>query len=200
LKAELPQLTHFSTLSPVPGFHRWLDRQLASPPEDGVFRPEEAAVLTAASAGIEDATEAFKVLLAEGWWQDPVREAALRPVLLRLAATYLTRPNSGMGGIDPVARFHLGNGARLERVNWLGNTSPRGLRESHGIMVNYLYDRESIEGNHERFIRSGQVARSAAVEALLAPVAAPKPGPSGRLTARLPRLLGGEEKPVVRPG
>ena len=95
-------------------------------------------------------------------------------MLLRLAATYLTRPNTGMGGIDPVARFHLGNGARLERVNWLGNVSDRGMRESYGVMVNYLYDPEAIEANHEVFVRSGQVARSAAVDALL--TRPPRPG------------------------
>ena len=196
LKAELPQLTQFSTLSPVPGFHRWLDRQLASPPEGGVFRADEVAALTA--GGEPDATAAFRTMTTDAWWEDPTREPVLRPVLMRLAASYLTRPNTGMGGIDPVARFHLGNGARLERINWLGNTSLRGMRESHGIMVNYLYDRETIEGNHERFVRSGQVARSAAVEALLAPPAIVK-ATTSRLTSRLPRLLGGDDKPVARP-
>ena len=66
-----------------------------------------------------------------------------------------------------MARFHLGNGARLERVNWLGNTAPRGIGNSYGIMVNYLYDPEQIEANHEAFVR-GTVVRSAAVDALLA--------------------------------
>jgi malonyl-CoA decarboxylase len=194
LKAELPQLTRFATLSPVPGFRRWLERRLAAPPEEGAFLAEEAAALTAA-AGVAGPVEAFQALAAEGWPDDPVREAALRPVLLRLAAAYLTRPNAGMGGIDPVARFHLGNGARLERVNWLGNRAARGLQESYGIMVNYLYDREAIEANHEAFIRSGQVARSAAVEALLAP---PKAAPAGRFA--LGRLLGGEERGTAKAG
>ena len=92
----------------------------------GCSAPRRAAALSAAT-GEEDAVAALHALLADGWWRDPAREAALRPVLLRLAATYLTRPNAGMGGIDPVARFHLGNGARLERVNWLGNVSDRGM-------------------------------------------------------------------------
>jgi len=65
-----------------------------------------------------------------------------------------------------VARFHLGNGARLERVNWLGNTAPRGIKESYGIMVNYLYDPDQIEASHEAFVR-GMVVRSAAVDALI---------------------------------
>ena len=86
--------------------------------------------------------------------------------MLRAAAIYLTRDAAPDTKIDPVARFHLGNGARLERINWLGNTSPRGMRESYGIMVNYLYDPGSIEANHEAFVNTGHVARSAAVDAL----------------------------------
>ena len=72
-------------------------------------------------------------MTAGEWWADEPRREALRAPLLRLAATYLTRPNSGTGNIDPVARFHLGNGARLERINWLGNTAaPRHARELRG--------------------------------------------------------------------
>ncbi|MCO6415681.1 malonyl-CoA decarboxylase [Siccirubricoccus sp. KC 17139] len=194
LKAELPQLARFATLSPVPGFRRWLERRLGG--EASPFLPEEAQALVAA-AGEEDVVAAFKSLVSPGWPEDPAREAALRPALLRLAASYLTRPNTGMGGIDPVARFHLGNGARLERVNWLGNVAERGLRESYGVMVNYLYDPDAIEANHEAFIHSGQVVRSAAVEALLAPA---KPAvPAGSRFA-LGRLLGGEEKAPARAG
>ena len=73
----------------------------------------------------------------------------------------------GKGAQDPVARFHLGNGARLERINWLGNSGPRGLQESHGIMVNYLYDIATIEANHEAYAREEVIARSEDVEALL---------------------------------
>jgi Malonyl-CoA decarboxylase C-terminal domain len=88
-----------------------------------------------------------------------------RAPLLRLCARYLTRQPSIR--IDPVARFHLGNGARLERINWLGNSAPRGIQESFGIMVNYLYDHDSIENNHEAFVRDRTIVRSAEVDALL---------------------------------
>ncbi|TCZ57193.1 malonyl-CoA decarboxylase [Roseicella aquatilis] len=191
LKAELPQIRHFATLSPVPGFRRWLDRQLASPPEGGLFRAEEAAAL-----GGTDPAEAFKAMAEGAWWDDEARREALRAPLLRLAAAYLTRPNSG-GGIDPVARFHLGNGARLERINWLGNTGHRGMRESYGIMVNYLYDPEAIEANHEAFVHSGQVVRSPGVDGLLH---LPRPVPAVASRSALARLLGGEEKPGAKPG
>jgi malonyl-CoA decarboxylase len=79
----------------------------------------------------------------------------------------LTRPPSPEIRVDPVARFHLGNGARLERINWLGNTARRAIQESFGIMVNYLYDLDSIEDNHEVFVRDGTIVRSPAVATLL---------------------------------
>jgi malonyl-CoA decarboxylase len=146
LQAEFPQLKQFSTLSPVPGFRRWLTRRLADGSDpDAVLLPQ---------------------LARDGWWDDPNQSEKLRAPLLRLCARYLTRQPSIR--IDPVARFHLGNGARLERINWLGNTAPRGVQESFGIMVNYLYDHDSIEANHEAFVHDGTIARSTDVDALLA--------------------------------
>ena len=89
-------------------------------------------------------------------------------------------------GWRPVARFHLRNGARLERINWLGNVAPRGIKESYGIVINYLYNPEPIEANHEAFIHDGIVARSPEVDALLgleraADVTTTVPSRSGRL-------------------
>ena len=174
LKAELPGLVRFSTLSPVPGFRRWLERRLAAEDAGNVLREEEMADLRAAAAEpIQegDAAGSLGSLLGGGrWWENPQLADALRPALTRLCAVYLTTPVEGRGArgkapADPVARFHLGNGARLERVNWLGNTAPRGIEESYGIMVNYLYDPDEIEANHEAFVR-GMVVRSATVDAL----------------------------------
>ena len=145
LKAEFPQLKRFSTLSPVPGFRRWLSQRLANGSDP------DAALLPQLQSG--------------GWWNDPAQREKLRAPLLRLCARYLTRQPSIR--IDPVARFHLGNGARLERINWLGNSAPRGIQESFGIMVNYLYDRDAINDNHEAFVRDGIVVRSPEVDALL---------------------------------
>ena len=147
LQAEFPRLNRFSTLSPVPGFRRWLAQQLSG-------------------EGNSDASLQAR-LARDGWWHDPAQSEALRPELMRLAATYLTQHPSSGSRIDPVARFHLGNGARLERINWLGNTAPRGIRESFGIMVNYLYDHDSIETNHEAFVRDSTVVRSGEIDALL---------------------------------
>jgi malonyl-CoA decarboxylase len=147
LQAEFPELRRFSTLSPVPGFRRWLTQQLA---EEST---PDAALLPK--------------LARDGWWHDPEQSGPLREALMRLCAIYLTRRPSPGSRIDPVASFHLGNGARLERINWLGNTELRALQESLGIMVNYLYDHDSIENNHEAFVCSGAIVRSADVDALM---------------------------------
>jgi malonyl-CoA decarboxylase len=145
LQAEFPQLKRFSTLSPVPGFRRWLMQRLTDSSDP------DAALLPQLESGC--------------WWNDPAQSEKLHAPLLRLCARYLTRRPSIR--IDPVARFHLGNGARLERINWLGNNSPRGIQESFGIMVNYLYDHESIEDNHEAFVRDATIVRSPDVDALI---------------------------------
>ena len=108
LQAEFPQLKRFSTLSPVPGFRRWLMQRLAK--------------------GGEPDTALLPELERDGWWRDLAQSEKLRPVLMRLCALYLTRQPSPGSRIDPVARFHLGNGARLERINWLGNASHRGIQ------------------------------------------------------------------------
>jgi malonyl-CoA decarboxylase len=147
LQAEFPQLKRFSTLSPVPGFRRWLMQRLAE--------------------GGDPDTALLPELERDGWWHDLAQSEKLRPALMRLCALYLTRQPSPGSRVDPVARFHLGNGARLERVNWLGNNAPRGIQESFGIMVNYLYDHDSIEDNHEAFVRDGTIVRSPEVDALL---------------------------------
>jgi len=173
LKAELPGLVRFSTLSPVPGFRRWLEKRLAGDAADLLSEGETTALRAMAGEAVQQDTPPalLRGLLGiERWWEDAALSDALRPPLKRLCATYLTTPvegrSGGKGPADPVARFHLGNGAGLERVNWLGNTAPRGIEEAYGIMVNYLYDPERIEANHEMFVR-GTVVCSASVDALL---------------------------------
>src|ERR1700681_389479 len=147
LQVEFPKLKRFSTLSPVPGFRRWLMQRLAAGSNpDAALLPE---------------------LERDGWWDDLARSEKLRPALMPARALYLTRQPSPGTRVDPVARFHLGNGARLERINWLGNAARRAIQESFGIMVNYLYDHDSIEDNHEAFVRDGTIVRSPDVDALL---------------------------------
>jgi malonyl-CoA decarboxylase len=188
LRTELPQLVRFSTLSPVPGFANWLakhgsDESLLAK----ALWPADRAALAAATGAEEDEPDAELLRAAldvPAWWDGPAG-AALQAPLLRLCAAYLTSVRKGRGAQDPVARFHLGNGARLERINWMGNSEPRGLKEAYGIMVNYLYDIATIEANHEAYAREQVIARSDEVEALLHEPAPPK-------RRRFPALRAGE--------
>lgn len=149
LRRELPRLDTFVTLSPVPGFMRWLRAQ----PMDQWPLEDRQAV-----EGLEDPE----------WPQDPDFAPRARALLEPLAAAYFLEARSADGKpVDPVARFHLGNGARLERIDWLGDVSEKGLAESAGLMVNYLYDLERIEENHEAFANQGEVVASPAVRRLL---------------------------------
>jgi malonyl-CoA decarboxylase len=166
LRQELPSLKRFATLSPIPGFRRWLGRRIADGTR-GLIRAVEREALTAA-AGFGGAKKALRLLLERpDWSQDASAAAALKPVLTRLCAQYLTASENGQGPSDPVARFHLGNGARLEQINWRANLGVRGMAESYGLMANYLYDLDRIEANHEAFVHRGQVACGEAVTELL---------------------------------
>lgn len=191
LRAELPSLQCFATLSPVPGFRRWLETRLREKtlPDLPLTVEERIALLEAAGlppdpeSGQEETATALATLLGSDSWTKMVKlREALRPPLLRLAAIYLTQSQNLGFRIDSVARFHLGNGARLERINWLANANKSGLAESYGIMVNYLYDPATIEANHEAFARDHLVVRANAVDALLAPPPAPRPGMLRRYT------------------
>ena len=154
LVKERPTLRAFVTLSPVPGFADWLDAALAGTDSAGLVSAEER--------------ERLAVLSDLGWAASDAVAESLKPTLLRLAATYFLHEKAGDGRpLDPVARFHLGNGARLERINWLGDASPKGLKEAHGLMVNYRYDLRDIEKNHEAYANDGTVAASRQVHALL---------------------------------
>ena len=134
LKAELPQLQQFATLSPVPGFAKWLAKEHGDAP---VPRGD---------------------------------------TLRRLAAHYITTARDRRMQVqDPVGRFHLGNGARLEAVHADGDLSEKGIKQAHGIMVNYLYDLNAIEANHVRLFELGEVATSPGVQELLKPARPTKP-------------------------
>ncbi|MBV8601325.1 MAG: malonyl-CoA decarboxylase [Candidatus Eremiobacteraeota bacterium] len=146
LASEFRSLRTFATLSPVPGFMTWLQTQLAEDP-----------------GGIAEA------LARRGWHRDSESTSVLRAPLLRLCAHYLLREKRGAFARDPVANFHLSNGARLERINWLADLSPKGLRESAGIMVNYAYALDRIDENHEGYMTEGRIAASTAVRDLLRP-------------------------------
>ncbi|MCL4799948.1 MAG: malonyl-CoA decarboxylase family protein, partial [Burkholderiales bacterium] len=162
LLLEFPRLRTFATLSPMPGFRRWLDAEMKARRADLVGASDADRLCRTASTS--DPYEALAELLRRDLAADAPAATALEPLLTRLAARYLAEASEPGGGraqvVDPVARFHLGNGARLERVNWLGDTSPRGMRQSYGLMVNYQYKLDEIESNHEAYAREGKVAMS----------------------------------------
>src|ERR1700684_4103708 len=149
LQRELPKLDNFVTLSPVPGFMQWLKEAPDVPVSD-----EDRALL-----GHLDTPD---------WTGNAELAQQLRAVLEPLAAHYFLKARTPKGRlIDSVARFHLGNGARLERIDWLGGLSPKGCGQVAGIMVNYLYRLEDIEKNHEAYANDGEVVASGAVKRLL---------------------------------
>jgi malonyl-CoA decarboxylase len=149
LRRELPKLDTFVTLSPVPGFMQWVAQA-----DDVPLSDDDRALL--------------KQLDDPAWPARGETAEQLRGLLEPLAAFYFLKARNSKGRmIDSVARFHLGNGARLERINWLGDLSPKALRESAGIMVNYLYRLDDIEKNHEAYANDGEVVASGAVKRLL---------------------------------
>jgi len=165
LARDLPQVKTSATLSPIPGFRAWLDGKLADAEPNLLSRAEQARLRTAAPD--HGAKDGLRSLLDQpDWHTDPALAAALAAPLKRLAARYLVLEKANGGPLDPVARFHLANGARVERINWLADTSPKGLQQSAGLMVNYLYRLADIEANHEAYAES-RIATSSTVKALL---------------------------------
>jgi malonyl-CoA decarboxylase len=171
LGAEFRNIKQFATLSPMPGFRRWLERRLADDPQ--LLSPDEAEALATGLAddAPEDGRAALALLLGRrNWHKQPELVDAVRPVLERLAARYLLAESAGPEGSkrarDPVAHFHLSNGARVERLNLLADISDKGLRDSATIMVNYLYDPAKIEQNHEDYVGEGKRAATTTLKRL----------------------------------
>jgi malonyl-CoA decarboxylase len=161
LGREFPNLKTFATLSPIPGFRSWLEQGAAKQPALA-----ELHFLLNAPGGIERAGPGPR----------------LQTELMRLCAYYLQHARQGKEPADAVARFHLGNGARMERLNWLADVSKTGMARSAGLMVNYVYDLKDVERNHEAYVNNNKVVASArmsllARESLLARSAA---GPAKR--------------------
>lgn len=153
ISREIPSLSTFVTLSPVPGFRAWLDAER---------KAENSPALTPLDR------EALAALDAPDWAEKPDTREALVPVLSAAAAYYFLVARTTKGKpVDPVARFHLGNGARLERINPMGDLSPKGIAQAAGLMVNYRYVLADIEKNHEAFLGKGEVVASGPVKKLL---------------------------------
>ena len=167
LSAEIRSIDTFATLSPIPGFRRWLDGHLGGEPGELLTRGERRALDPFHVEG-DDGKRLASLLAQPGWHREEALAKALAAPLSRLCAQYLAREKRGSGrAIDPVAHFHLSNGARMERVNWLADTSPKGLVQSCGLMINYLYEVDHIAGNHESYTGAGEIPASSRFRALL---------------------------------
>ncbi|RVT89945.1 malonyl-CoA decarboxylase [Rhodovarius crocodyli] len=171
LGGELRSLKNFATLSPIPGFTRWLaEREKEA--DDALLTEAEALAIRQAAEAAEDVhptTALCTLLKRKSWPRDAAMVAVLEPVLTRLCARYLVNEagRNPKRARDPVGHFHLSNGARVERINWLADTSPKGFAESAGLMVNYLYDLAKIEDQHEAYAGEGKRAASTPVKKLL---------------------------------
>ena len=155
LKREFPHLRRFATLSPVPGFRRWLE--------------ESRSRLALGPQG--EARLALLGRLEDPAWHLGEVPPALEKLLVSLCAHYLLREKQGLEPLDPVARFHLANGAALERVNWMGDSSEQGMARSAGLMVNYVYALADVEANHDRYFREHAVVAASQVEKLAKDIA-----------------------------
>jgi malonyl-CoA decarboxylase len=141
LGREFTRIRKFATVSPVPGFREWL----AANPDLAGLRAK---------------------LDQPRWWENAHLSEGLRQELIPLCARYLLQAKQGREPLDPVARFHLRNGARLERINWLGDTSVAGMQRSAGLMVNYFYRIAELERNHETYTRDFQIVAASEIETL----------------------------------
>ena len=171
LSHDFPNLKTFATLSPIPGFARWLDGQLKD--EQAVLLSSaDRKALTALGEGANDGALLSNLLgrindPSDEVLADPALVDALKLPMMKLAARYvLIAKGRGGRALDPVAHFHLTNGARAERLNWMGDRSERGFDQSHGLMINYLYRLSEIEANSTAYVTDHGIAESTAMRAL----------------------------------
>lgn len=168
LHAEFPGIKTFVTLSPIPGFMDWVaaGANLGDGVPEDRLKPNLKLARDQSLAILKLEAQSWSERLSGGWHPDQATEKE-KEALLNLAGIYLGLASTGRSG-NPVAKFHLGNGAKLHLINWAGDLSRKGLRQSAGLMVNYLYDLGNVEDNHERFA-NGEIVYSRAVGRLMQP-------------------------------
>ncbi|KAG6641773.1 malonyl-CoA decarboxylase, mitochondrial isoform X2 [Carya illinoinensis] len=196
VKRDMPQISTYATLSPIPGFMQWLLSKLASQskfaeaedmPEssadgssstfrENILEPEEEKALMDSSMGIAAGTNGMEVMLSlltstnHEWTNSAEFLSILKPPLMRLCARYLLQEKKRGKALDSVANFHLQNGAMIERINWMADRSEKGLRQSGGIMVNYVYRSENIEEFAQSYFSKGHIRASADLHRYVGPL------------------------------
>jgi malonyl-CoA decarboxylase len=166
LAADFSNIKTFATLSPIPGFCSWLQNQVAEEGANLLLAGEKKALESVLEQPLE---EELPLLCKDHsrWYREQPIEDAIRDPLMRLCATYLSEAKRGSRALDSVAHFHLSNGASMQQINWLADTSTKGFRQSAGMMINYLYKSGQIEKNHEAYSSAGEVRKSSSFRALL---------------------------------
>lgn len=149
INTETPQIKNFCTLSPIPRFSRWLHEE---------FLEQDDELMTNAEK---------ELMSQKDWFSDGSNRNRLKTKLMQLCARYLYSEKKRNRPIDPVTRFHLGNGAEIEAINWEADLSDRGLSQSVGLMVNYRYNPSKIVSNHEAYTNEGKISISSQVRKLL---------------------------------
>ncbi|XP_042240520.1 malonyl-CoA decarboxylase, mitochondrial-like [Homarus americanus] len=168
LKAEFPSMSQFSSLSPIPGFVKWLNGMMARAQrgEAQIFTETELSTLQS-SLELESFAQVYdrlrKLFTTNGWVEELEMVEALEVPLMRLCAYYLFLEKRRGYALDSVANFHLKNGAVMWRINWLADRSPRGLANSCGIMVNYRYFLEECENNSRTYLETTRITASDSV-------------------------------------
>ena len=157
ITAELPNIKHFSTLSPIPRFRQWLESLEAD--DDRFISEKELKQLKRFSRTKYPIKTILKILNSK-WQDNPKKVEALKAPLMRLCAHYLINEKRDTKAFDPVANFHLRNGAKIYKLNWMADTSENGMKQSFGIMVNYYYKLNKIIVNHESYLTESKIYAS----------------------------------------
>ncbi|MBL8028825.1 MAG: malonyl-CoA decarboxylase, partial [Fibrobacteres bacterium] len=148
VSTDIPNIKNFATLSPIPGFRSWLDKKLGTEDADKFLEPVKKEIKTVLPEGKKGAKGLSEFIGSAEFVKQPQTEP-LSIILKHLCAYYILKEKRDGKALDPVANFHLTNGARAERINIMADISPKGVKESYGIMINYLYKLSDIEENHE---------------------------------------------------
>jgi malonyl-CoA decarboxylase len=156
LLQEQSNIKYFATLSPIPGFKKWLDKNLIENNEKLLTKEEQQNIFQL-SPSAKNAAQALYEILGSNWHEDQITAISLKKLLVRLCTNYLVEEKKDGKALDPVAHFHLSNGARLERINYLADTSLQGRKQSATMMANYYYELQNIDYNYEQYINHNKV-------------------------------------------